>query len=434
VVVLVTSLPEAGVLVVLAEAASEGEEQAGAGNNVSIQKYLVLVLYCKFLSGKRIICILAVLFAFSFWVYPQGRDTDTSYLKIVFAGDIMGHDAQIQGAYDEQTGSYNYEPTFRYISSYIGSADIAIANLEVTLAGDPYSGYPRFSSPDNLAIAAREAGFDIFVNSNNHALDRGKIGFNRTLDILDSLEIIHTGTFRNINERDLNYPLIVEKNNISIALLNYTYGTNSLKEDAPCIVNRIDTASIRKDIMKARSACVDYIIVTMHWGNEYERYENETQAFLAEYMLRNGADAIIGSHPHVVQPVKLYYSDNSDSSVFNLVVYSLGNFVSNQREQYKDGGIVFELVLVKTGSGTRVSDYSYLPAWVYREDKKNNSNFYIIPAALYSENESFFNFTDHDRYKITRFYNDTKGLLDKIPESKYYNDYKIRTIDQANGF
>jgi poly-gamma-glutamate capsule biosynthesis protein CapA/YwtB (metallophosphatase superfamily) len=364
----------------------------------------------------------------------QGVDNDTSCLKIVFAGDIMGHDAQIQVAYDAQTGSYNYEPTFRYINSYIKDADIAIANLEVTLAGAPYSGYPRFSSPDNLAIAAREAGFDIFVNSNNHALDRGKRGFNRTLDVLDSLNIIHTGTFRNMKERDLYYPLIVEKNNISIALLNYTYGTNSLKEDTPCIVNRIDTAIIRKDILKARSACVDYIIITMHWGNEYERYENDTQVCLAEYMLSSGADAIIGSHPHVVQPVRLYYPDNSDSSVFNVVVYSLGNFVSNQREQYKDGGIIFELELIKTGRVTRVFDYSYLPSWVYREDKKDNSSFYIIPARLYSENESFFNFSDHDRYKITRFYNDTKGLLYDIPESKYYNDFKIFTTDSANSF
>lgn len=386
------------------------------------------------MSNKRKIFILSVLFVFSLWAYPEGRDNDSSCLKIVFAGDIMGHDAQIQGAYDEQTGSYNYEPTFRYISFYIKNADIAVVNLEVTLAGAPYSGYPRFSSPDNLAIEAQEAGFDIFVNSNNHALDRGKRGFNRTLNILDSLDVIHTGTFRNIKERDLCYPLIIEKNNISIALLNYTYGTNSLKEDTPCIVNRIDTSLIRKDILKARSACVDYIIVNMHWGNEYERYENEEQVYLAKFMLSNGADAIIGSHPHVVQPVRLYYPDNSDSSVFNIVVYSLGNFVSNQREQYKDGGIIFELVLVKKDGGTRVFDYSYLPSWVYREDKKDNSSFYIIPVTLYSENESFFDFSDHDRYKINRFYNDTRDLLYNMPESMYYRDFKILTTDSAKRF
>ncbi len=337
----------------------------------------------------------------------------------------MGHDAQIQGAYNTESGNYNYEPTFRYIKSYINSADIAIVNLEVTLAGAPYSGYPRFSSPDNLAVEAREAGFDIFVNSNNHALDRGKSGFNRTLDVLDSLGIIHTGTFRNMKERDLYYPLIFEKNNIKITLLNYTYGTNSLKEDTPCIVNRIDTALIRQDILKARSAGPDYIIVTIHWGNEYERYENEVQTNLAEYILRSGADIIIGSHPHVVQPVRIYYPQNSDTSDFNIVVYSLGNFVSNQREQYRDGGIIFELILKKTSGGVEVFDYSYLPAWVFREDKKDRSSFCIIPVKLFLENEGFFNFSDHDRYKINRFYNDTKGLLKNIPESDYYHDFKI---------
>ena len=113
----------------------------------------------------------------------------------------MCHDTQIQGAFNPETERYDYEPTFRYIRSYIENADIAITNLEVTLAGEPYSGYPRFSSPDNLAVEAKNAGFDIFINSNNHALDRGKSGFIRTLDVLDSLDIIHTGTFRNARER-----------------------------------------------------------------------------------------------------------------------------------------------------------------------------------------------------------------------------------------
>jgi len=388
-----------------------------------------LILYYQLPFFKTIVCFVSVLFILLLRAYSGEDNTDTSYLKIVFAGDIMGHDAQIQGAYNPVTKVYNYEPAFRYVSPYIENADIAIGNMEVTLAGAPYSGYPRFSSPDNLAIEAREAGFDIFINSNNHALDRGKSGFNRTLNMLDSLNIIHTGTFRNIKERDIYYPLIIEKNNIKIALLNYTYGTNSLKEDTPCIVNRIDTALIRKDILKARTAGPDYIIVTLHWGNEYERNENSIQSNLAEYILSKGADAIIGSHPHVVQPVKVYYTDNTDSSDFNIVVYSLGNFISNQREQYRDGGIIFELILIKTSKGTEVFDFSYLPTWVFREDKKDRSAFYIIPVKLFLENESFFDFSDHDRYKITRFYNDTKGLLNNISESDFYRDFKICPVD-----
>lgn len=388
-----------------------------------------LILSGQFIFFRRIICSVTVIFIQLLRTYSGEFYPDTSYLKIIFAGDIMGHDAQIQGAYNPGTKEYDYESTFRYIKPYIEKADIAIGNLEVTLAGPPYKGYPRFSSPDNLAVKAGIAGFDILVNANNHALDRGKSGFIRTLNVLDSLNIIHTGTFRDKKDRDLNYPLIFEKNNIRVALLNYTYGTNSLKADTPCIVNGIDTVLIEQDLIKARSADPDYIFVTMHWGTEYERYANEVQQYYAKFILNKGADAIIGSHPHVVQPVEIYYPDDSDSSDFTVIVYSLGNFVSNQREQYKDGGIIFELTLLKTSSGTGIFDYRYLPTWVYKEDNKGDFTFYITPVKLYYENEDFFDFSDHDKYKINRFYKDTRGLLKNIPESEFYDNYKIHTGD-----
>lgn len=260
---------------------------------------------------------------------------DTARLKLVFAGDIMGHDEQINGAWNAGVSSYDYEPTFRFVKPYIEQADIAIANLEVTLAGPPYTGYPQFSSPDALAIAARDAGFDVFIQANNHALDRGRKGFNRTLRILDSLGIIHTGTFPDSAGCALNYPLILEKNKIRIALLNYTYGTNGIVIPKPSIINRIDTSQIRIDLEKAALANPDFTMVTIHWGEEYQRFENPAQQKLASFILSKGADAIIGSHPHVVQPVKWY--SPQDSTRDHVVVYSQGNFVSNQRAQYKDG-------------------------------------------------------------------------------------------------
>jgi poly-gamma-glutamate capsule biosynthesis protein CapA/YwtB (metallophosphatase superfamily) len=388
-----------------------------------------LILSNQYIFFNKIICFATVLLILILKTYSEEFSSDTSFIKIIFAGDIMGHDAQIRGAYNPETKEYDYESTFRYVKPYINNADIAVGNLEVTFAGLPYKGYPRFSSPDNLAVKAESAGFDILVNANNHALDRGKSGFIRTLGLLDSLNIIHTGTFRNTEERDLNYPLIFEKNNIRIALLNYTYGTNSLKADTPCIVNRIDTILIRQDLIKAKSAEPDYIVVIMHWGIEYERQENEFQQNLARFMLDKGADVIIGSHPHVVQPVEIYYPNDSDSSEFNVIVYSLGNFVSNQREQFRDGGIIFELILAKTSAGTNIFDYKYLPTWVYREDNKDNFIFYITPVMLYYENESFFNFSDHDKYKITRFYNDTKGLLKNISESQFFKNFEINPAD-----
>jgi poly-gamma-glutamate capsule biosynthesis protein CapA/YwtB (metallophosphatase superfamily) len=348
----------------------------------------------------------------------KSQNADTTCLSLVFAGDIMGHDAQIEGAWDPAINDYNYEPTFRYVKPYIEQADIAIANLEVTLAGPPYKGYPQFSSPDALAIAARDAGFDLLIQANNHALDRGKTGFRRTLTILDSLTIIHTGTFADSTDRAANYPLIVEKNAIRIALLNYTYGTNGLVIPNPFIINRIDTSVIRYDLARAQLASPDFIIVTIHWGEEYQRSENASQRKLADFLLQHGADAIIGSHPHVVQPIQTYPNQNSTSH--HIVVYSLGNFVSNQRAQYKDGGIIVELNLKKSAGNTVVDQFSYLPTWVYRKDLPGKSTFYVVPVGFYENNTAFFHFSDHDRYKINQFAADTRKHLKNVKENEFF--------------
>jgi poly-gamma-glutamate capsule biosynthesis protein CapA/YwtB (metallophosphatase superfamily) len=344
---------------------------------------------------------------------------DTARLSLVFAGDMMGHEEQITGAWDSATRTYNYEPTFRYIKPYIDHADLAVVNLEVTLAGSPYKGYPQFSSPDALALAAKNAGFDIFVQANNHALDRGKAGFIRTLAVLDSMNILHTGTFADAESRLQQYPLMVEKNGFCVAILNYTYGTNGLEIPKPFIINRIDTSQISKDLNKARTLNPDFIMVTIHWGLEYERIENQQQKNLATFLLKHGADAIIGSHPHVVQPVDLYYT--SDSLLSKVVVFSLGNFVSNQRAQYKDGGIVFGLDLIKNGGNTTMEKVSYLPYWVYREDLSNKSTFYVLPVNYYETNSDSLILKEHDRYKIARFAKDTREHLRNVPENKFFS-------------
>lgn len=292
-------------------------------------------------------------------------------LKLVFAGDIMGHDSQIESA--RTNSGFNYDTCFSILKPYIQDADIAIANLEVTLAGPPFKGYPQFSSPDDLALAAKNAGFDLFITANNHSLDRRKQGLERTIRVLDSLEIIRTGTFINKQERDLQYPLIIEKNSIRIALLNYTYGTNGLKVEEPNIVNYIDREQIAQDLKKAELADPDFTIVTIHWGKEYQREENSEQQALAQFMVEEGADAVIGSHPHVVQPVKKFTNGDKEA----LVVYSLGNFISNQRKRYTDGGILFEMTLTKD-SETKVTEYNYLPVWVYKPLRRDGGNYFVL--------------------------------------------------------
>lgn len=170
-------------------------------------------------------------------------------ITLFFAGDLMQHQAQIDSAYNE--GTYDYSDCFSAVKPLVSKADIAIANLEVTLGGKPYRGYPAFSAPDAFLYAIKECGFDILLTANNHCLDRGKKGLDRTLSMLDSLCIPRIGTYRNESDRSRRYPMIIEKNGFRIVLLNYTYATNGLVETPPHIVNRIDRRVMRQDIAAA---------------------------------------------------------------------------------------------------------------------------------------------------------------------------------------
>ncbi|MCK4879066.1 MAG: CapA family protein [Bacteroidales bacterium] len=326
-----------------------------------------------------------------------------SQLKLVFTGDIMGHDTQIASALATGEPGYDYKPCFQYLRPYLQEADLVIGNLEVTFAGTPHKGYPAFSSPDQLAGALKWAGFDILVNANNHALDRGRNGLVRTIEVLDQEQIIQTGTFPDPDSRSTYYPLIIEKNGIRIALLNYTYGTNGIKDRPPAIVNRIDRAQIREDLQKAKTAQPDFILVTMHWGNEYQLTESQQQKELAAFLFKHGADAVIGSHPHVVQPIR-------GEGAGDLVVYSMGNLVSNQRNRYRNGGILFEMVLSKEPH--EIASYAYLPVWVWKPVTKKGTRFTLVPANLDPASATLSDMSAEDWSKMTQFLEDTRSRLE----------------------
>lgn len=277
-------------------------------------------------------------------------------VKIAFIGDVMAHTPQISRAHRDN--GYDFNDSFRYVAPILKRADIVIANLETTLSdSEPYTGYPRFRSPVGIADALKNAGTDAVVLANNHSLDYGTNGVVRTIRHLDERNIAHTGVFADSTDYRANNPLFIERKGMRIALLNYTYGTNGISAGDGIIVNRIDTTAIREDIRRAARA--DCIIAFMHWGEEYSRRENAAQRELAAFMRANGVSVIIGSHPHVVQPCEC-----SDSSV---TFYSLGNFISNQRWRYSDGGIIAEVEIVK-----HIDDISFssagIPVWVRLPD------------------------------------------------------------------
>ncbi len=284
----------------------------------------------------------------------------------------MQHKAQLDAA-RRPDGTYEYSGCFALVTPEIETADIAVCNFETTLGGAPYSGYPNFCSPDELAQAVKDAGFDIFLTANNHCLDRRNHGLIRTLDVLDSLGIAHLGTYRNQAERDSLYPYILEHGSIKIALLNYTYDTNGIPVDAPCIVNYIDTAVIKEDLVRTRQLKPDCIIACMHWGTEYMTKPDYSQKQLEDWLYAHGVDHIIGGHPHVIQPVRTL-PDYRGRASRHLTVWSLGNYISNMTAPRTDHGLAVTLHLFKIGNVTRMSGYDLHPNYTQRPE------FQVIPV------------------------------------------------------
>ncbi len=327
------------------------------------------------------------LFAFALLLSIAAHSQDSirkDSVSFLFIGDIMGHGTQIAAAYDDSTQTYDYQNVFHKVAPLIKQVDFAVANLEVTLAGEPYKGYPQFSSPDALAISCKENGIDILMTANNHACDRRKNGILRTIKVLDSLKIPHTGTFENSNQRWANNLLIIEKNNIRVGLLNYTYGTNGLPAPPPTIVNKIDTLLMCYDIHQSEKEALDKLIVMIHWGTEYKLHPSKEQEKIAKFLFENGVDIIIGSHPHVLQ--KMEYWHKSDENKEQLIVYSLGNFVSNQRTAPRDGGAMIQFTLSKEKGETTISQKGYYLTWVHKPSINDKKTFEILPCSIYEQN------------------------------------------------
>lgn len=289
----------------------------------------------------------------------------------------MQHQAQIDAA-RQPDGTYDYAHSFSLVKADISRADLAIGNLEVTLGGKPYRGYPQFSAPDEYLYALKEAGFDILGTANNHSLDRRKRGLERTLSLTDSIGIPTVGTYRDSTDRHRRYPLMVERNGVRIALLCATYGTNGIPATAPNIVNSLDRQELATDIRRARALCPDAIIAFVHWGNEYQQQPNSEQRSLARWLIGEGVDHVIGSHPHMIQPIELVPS--TEHPTHHAIVYSLGNYVSNMSIPHSDVGLSVQLTLEKIAGTTRLGALDYDLVWTERAALSRTGDFRIIPA------------------------------------------------------
>lgn len=300
---------------------------------------------------------------------------------LIFAGDAMQHQGQLDQALLEGDGiRYDYSDCFRLIAPTITEADYAVANLEVPLGGGPkYSGYPCFSAPDSYAEALRDAGFDMLLTANNHCLDSGDRAARRTLTALDSLGIDHIGTYRDALQRDSLVPFIKDIKGIKFGFLNYTYGTNGIRPRDGMEVAIIDRDRIAEEMTRTREAGAEILVVTMHWGNEYVLHENAAQRSLAQFLIDRGADLIIGGHPHVVQPMRVVRNEKENKDV--LVVYSLGNLISNMKTVDTRGGALVKVRVERDDDGVARFKHASYDTFLSAKPEGKGTNYQVIPSA-----------------------------------------------------
>ena len=298
-------------------------------------------------------------------------------VNLTFVGDAMQHAPQITAA-QRADGSYDYSDCFAHLQDDITWADLAVVNLECPLGGKPYTGYPCFSAPDSYAQQLRDVGFDLFLTANNHCLDRRDKGLVRTCQALDSLGIPHIGTYRDQRERDQRIPLIINVKGMKIAFLDYTYGTNGIPIQGNVIVDFIDQQLIADDIALARERGAHAICVNLHWGIEYQLKPVASQRTLADWLVSQGVDLIIGGHPHVVEPMEVRHSEEYDKNV--LLVYSMGNFISNQSDIDCRGGAMVKVSLRMENGHAVIVNPRYKLFFVQKPQSRGE-NYVLIPES-----------------------------------------------------
>lgn len=251
----------------------------------------------------------------------EKEEIKTSKLSLVMVGDALLHSSVYNDAY--KNGVYDFSSQLEYIKPIIQKYDLAFYNQESILGGTSIglSDYPTFNSPQEFGDAMVDAGFNLVSLANNHTLDRGEKAVLNSCEYWKTKDVLTAGSYTSFEEA--NEIKIKEKNGIKYTLLSYTYGTNGIPVPSgkEYLVNLYSDEKAKEDIEKVKDK-VDIILVSMHWGTEYQTEPTEEQKRQANYLSSLGVDIIIGTHPHIIEPIT-YINDT-------LVIYSLGNFISAQ--------------------------------------------------------------------------------------------------------
>lgn len=369
---------------------------------------------------KRIIPILFFVIIYSYLFlyhcdyHDKSQPNSIIKIKLNFVGDVMCHLPQIKYAQIDSF-QYDFKPSFRYVKSYIENADLSFANLETVIGTsyDKFKGYPNFNSPPELIEALKYAGFDILFTSNNHSYDQGYRGIINTLNAINNNGIIAIGSYKSKEEYDSLK--VINLKNVKIGVLAYSYGLNiNPKRNYNFAVKIIDTILIKREIEKMIQKKTDLILVYFHFGNEYEHKISSYQKEIVNKTFDYGADIIIASHPHVVQPIMFDY--RGERKCF--VAYSLGNFISNQQWRFSDSGVILSVIVTKNFSTDRINIDSVfvMPVWVYKGKIKNKNEFVILPCDTNKLGEFYF-LGSSEKKIFKRSYYDviTKIYQNKMP-------------------
>lgn len=334
-----------------------------------------------------------------------------SKVTLIAVGDNLIHNTLITAG-EQEDGSLDYTSLYANIKPDIEKADIAVIDQETILGGDSfeYTGYPLFNSPWEIGDAAIDAGFDIFNCATNHTMDMGWAGIEKELEYFSDKEnVVALGI--NADEREYNTITYYEKNSITFALLNYTFGTNgiSLPEDKPWCVNLLDEEKVTADIKEAREHA-DVVIVFPHWGTENSHEVSDYQREYTQLFSDLGVDIVIGCHPHVLQPVEWVTNETTGKKM--IVYYSLGNFISHQIELDQLCGGMAQLTIEKHGDDIEISSAKLVP---------------IVCHYNRGDNDKF----EFDVYKLSDYTDDLAATHSQSGGTvEYYTDLVNDVIDE----
>jgi len=344
------------------------------------------------------------------------RPPKPARFTIAAIGDVLIHSSLYKAAYTG--GAYDFKPTFAPVKPYLEAADYTIANLEVPVAGQNrgYSGYPTFNSPVALAYTLRWAGIDMVTTANNHCLDRGWSGLSATLDNIDQAGLRHTGTSRSAEEQQA--PTIVEIDGVKVGFVAFATMTNGIpvpkgREFSVNLIGEGD--AVIAAARRAREAGARVVIAVLHWGNEYQRQPTTEQQNLAKKLLAGGVDAIIAEHSHVVQPIAHPTVTRDGRPYTGVVAYSLGNFVSGQRDRYRDSGIILYLTFEKTAGGVELVDTRYLPVYVLRGSAGGRAQYRVLPVSPRIAPDSNIAIDARTRNRLKQVSQELKAHLETEP-------------------